>query len=253
MFEQHFETILADSDAARRIHYLIRYQVYCLETGFENPEAFPDRQEIDEWDKSAAHFLVRSKVTGEWVAAMRLIIRNKKPLPIESLCKLDHRTLPEGGWGNLAEVSRLCMVARYRRRASEPYSPCEIPAISRVLGSSVSTGKDRRQEPEILLGLLCAAVQYSREHDIRYWYYLGTPALSRMMRRYSIDTRQVGPICVHRGTRFPYLADLDVEAKRAASESATIARMLGRQPVYRRYSQAIEKNADGNLVKASLS
>jgi N-acyl amino acid synthase of PEP-CTERM/exosortase system len=184
---------------------------------------------------------------------MRLIFPGERPLPIESICAINSGTLSEQARGHLAEVSRMCMVARYRRRAREPDSPCEIPMQSHSIGSRLVGVEERRQEPEILLGLLCAAVQYSREHDIHYWYYLGSPALSRMMRRYNIDTQQAGPECVHRGTRFPYLADLDLETQRASQGSSAIARMLQGRVAYRRYTQLFSNHKKRGLALETLS
>ena len=37
-----FQTVLCDTDESCSIHYQIRYQVYCRETGFEDPEEFAD-------------------------------------------------------------------------------------------------------------------------------------------------------------------------------------------------------------------
>src|SRR3569832_697528 len=78
MNKEHFEVVLADDECSRRIHYQLRYQVFCLDTGYEDPDAFPDGEEKDEWDQNAVHFLVRERETQQWVAAMRLVIPQDK-------------------------------------------------------------------------------------------------------------------------------------------------------------------------------
>jgi len=54
MFDKRYEVILADTDEARRVHYRLRYQVYCMEEGFEAHDKFPDRMERDTPERVAA-------------------------------------------------------------------------------------------------------------------------------------------------------------------------------------------------------
>ena len=78
----NFEVILADDEWGRQIHYQLRYQVFCFETGYEDPTQFPDGEEKDEWDDEATQFIVRERGSGEWVAAMRLVLPSLQNLPI---------------------------------------------------------------------------------------------------------------------------------------------------------------------------
>ena len=48
MFDERYEVFLADNETARQIHHKVRYQVYCLEEGFEDQNDFDDNQERDE-------------------------------------------------------------------------------------------------------------------------------------------------------------------------------------------------------------
>jgi hypothetical protein len=45
MVIKNFEVILADDQWSRHIHHQLRYQVFCLETGYEDPAQFPDGEE----------------------------------------------------------------------------------------------------------------------------------------------------------------------------------------------------------------
>jgi N-acyl amino acid synthase of PEP-CTERM/exosortase system len=47
----------AYSDALKNEVYKLRYQVYCIETGFEKPELYPDGIEFDEYDSQSFHYL----------------------------------------------------------------------------------------------------------------------------------------------------------------------------------------------------
>ena len=117
MFDKHFEVVLADTEEGKRLHYKIRYQVYCIESGYEDYRAFADGEEKDEWDKHAVHFLVRSKVSREWIAAMRLILPgNKGGHPVFQLCDIDRSVSGKTQGSATAEISRLCIIDSFRRR-----------------------------------------------------------------------------------------------------------------------------------------
>lgn len=226
MFDGQYEVILADNAAGRCLHYRIRYLVYCMETGFEDRRRFPDGLEQDAWDERAAHFMVRSRATGEWIAAMRLILPQQGQLPIKQLCQLD--TLPAASPSQLGEISRLCIVDHARRR---PHRDDTLQGLA-----DPDPSPDTRREPEIMLGLLRAAAAYSRDHDIHYWYFMTTTALARMVKRLNILLKPAGPMIQHRGERYPFLADLDESERRVRSKSAEIAAMLAQQTAYRLFS-----------------
>src|SRR3569623_78315 len=113
MNKEHFEVVLADDECSRRIHYQLRYQVFCLDTGYEDPDAFPDGEEKDEWDQNAVQFLVRERETQQWVAALRLVVLQDKTLPIVTRAHITPDVAVASG--ETLEFSRLCMVGHYRR------------------------------------------------------------------------------------------------------------------------------------------
>jgi N-acyl amino acid synthase of PEP-CTERM/exosortase system len=82
MFDERYEVVVACTHVTRRIHHQIRYQVYCVEQGYEDPAQYPDQEEHDAWDEHAVHFLVRERSSGEWIGAMRLIRPLDGVLPI---------------------------------------------------------------------------------------------------------------------------------------------------------------------------
>ena len=239
MFDKHFETVLADCEEGRRIHYKIRYQVYCIESGYEDYRAFADREEKDAWDKHAVHFLVRSKSTGEWIAAMRLILPDHKGgHPVFQLCDIDSSIVGRTQGSKTAEISRLCIINSIRRRL--PPGRLENRPTSSLaprIDTTQHQMRERCKEPLIVLGLFRAAAQYSREHDIPYWYFLTTSALARMLKRMNIDMLKVGGSCLHNGERHPFLIDLREAVELARRGSDVIAQMLEHRFSYVRYSQ----------------
>jgi N-acyl amino acid synthase of PEP-CTERM/exosortase system len=210
MASKNFEVILADDQWSRQIHYQLRYQVYCLETGYEDPAHFPDGQEKDEWDDDSIHFLVRERGSGQWVAAMRLVLPSAQILPIKQRVAIEPSLLRDRR--HSAEVSRLCMVGHYRRRLQDHImtSGNRFPDNnSAKVGVQSGTIKQQRTS-EILKVLLKAAVAVSCERAIAYCYMLTTRALAKIAGHVlPMEMQLAGPSCSHRGERYPYLVNVD--------------------------------------------
>jgi N-acyl amino acid synthase of PEP-CTERM/exosortase system len=211
MFNDHFEIFLADTAESKAIHYNLRYQIYCEEMEFEDKNNFPAEQELDKWDENAVPFLLRHKNTDQWVGAVRLIFRNGQLLPIEELCSVDELKNSRDSYSKqLVEVSRLCLVKEIRRKTESLHRPYENFNKQDEIhkGTNVITLNNHRQfRQSILFGLLHAAAKYSIENDINDWFWLGTDALARILRRSGLNILKVGTACQHRGKRFPFKMD----------------------------------------------
>ncbi|HHM06296.1 MAG TPA: PEP-CTERM/exosortase system-associated acyltransferase [Gammaproteobacteria bacterium] len=214
MRDTRYEVIIANDDLGRQIHYRLRYQVFCLETGYENPEAFPNREEKDEWDACSQHFLVRDRESKQWVATMRLILPSERMLPIETRAALDAGAVPP--LEQCAEISRLCVVGQFRKRlrtgvSCEPLVPGESWAEPELAALRCSA--------QVLRALLPVTLRYSRSRGINYWYMFTTKALARIVTRaLPMDLRQVGSPAWYRGERLPYLVDVRKVIHALASE-----------------------------------
>jgi N-acyl amino acid synthase of PEP-CTERM/exosortase system len=205
----NFDVILADDKWSRHIHHQLRYKVFCLETGYEDPAQFPDREEKDEWDDNAAHFIVKERGNGQWVAAMRLVLPSALNLPIEQRVPIE--TSLQRDQRHCAEISRLCMVGHYRRRLQGRATPREdLSSDKNQISGGVQSEILRLQRTaEILQALLKAAVAVSCEHAIDYWYMLTTRGLAKVASDVlPMDMHVAGPSCSHRGERYPYLVDV---------------------------------------------
>lgn len=210
MTSSNFEVVLANDPWSRHIHYQLRYQVFCLETGYEDPDQFPDGEEKDEWDHDATHFLVQEKDTGQWVAAMRLVLPSAQSLPIERRVAIESSSRRDQR--HCAEISRLCMVGHYRRRLQGRIMPCSnLPPSNKQVGQGGVQSELVKQQrtAEILQVLLKAAVSVSCERAICYWYMLTTRALAKILGYVlPMDLQLAGPPCSHRGERYPFLVDV---------------------------------------------
>lgn len=217
MFNEYFDVFLADNLEAKEINFRIRYHVYCLETGYEDASSFPDRRETDEFDSRSAHFIVRTRATGDWIAAMRLVLGPMESLPISRFATIDKDLLLRSMRANSteeftisAEVSRMSVVAQYRRRPLERNTPYQIPwnADDEHDDNASHAGNERRKAPWLMLALLYAARDYSEQNAINHWFFLAERSLARIFKGLGMQLEQTGPGCEHRGTRFPHVIEI---------------------------------------------
>jgi len=210
MFDNHFEVFLADTKESKKIHYSIRYQVFCEEMGFENKDDFPLQMECDENDDKAVHFIVRDKFSGDWVCAMRLIPKQDTLLPIEMHCKINEKIEANDLFGAV-ELSRLCLVKDVRRGFNDIDPPhgisddSEQPKETNKIKLMSARLKTKRM---IIWGLIYAASVYCYKNKIHNWYFMTTSALVKVLRRGGLNLINIGESCQHNGERFPFKMDV---------------------------------------------
>ena len=225
MFDDFFEAVLADDEESRDAHHRLRYEVYCRETGFESASEFPDGRERDEFDGSAAAFLVRSRVSGDWIATMRLVVGQVEQLPISQFLEPEERkaTVTAG------EISRFCVSSRYRRRTSQEVRIARTSS-SPVPGSVGSLLESR--DPWILIGLLRAVRQYTDERSISRCLFLAADSMASAVRAAGFSISEAGPEVEHRGWRRAYRFHWNAAEAGLEKRSPVVARMFGRRPAY---------------------
>ena len=235
-----YEVLVADEPRSRRIHHRLRYRVFCLETGYEDPAAHPDGEERDGWDAQAAHFLVRSREQGRWVAAARLVLPHpRRGLPIAAVARLGRS--PDAA---SAEISRLSLVGA-RRRIHRPVVSCH--GYRAAGGEGFGHGPRRtRTTRAVLHALLRAGLAYSLDHGIGAWYLLTARSLARLVERaLPVRLEPVGPACWHRGERIPYRVDVAETALALGREALAGAYALASQ----RLASLEEEAAGGPLLR----
>jgi N-acyl amino acid synthase of PEP-CTERM/exosortase system len=216
-FYEYFELVHADTDILKREVYKLRFQVYCLETGFErqeNCEVFNEDGhevylEVDSYDRRSDHYLVRHRRLGLYAATVRLVLPNQEdllqPYPIEEHCVLESPVIDPNIRAHLAEISRFAVSKEFKRR------PHEAGTLAGV-GPQPETyfaPDERRVFPHITIGLFAAIVRMTRAHGITHWYAVMEPALLRFLRLFGIRFVPIGPEVDYHGLRRPCLAEVD--------------------------------------------
>lgn len=201
-FSKYFKALPALDDDLRRSVFRIRHAVYCEELGYEPTR--PDGLEIDEFDARAVHCLLKSVSSGEDVGCVRLVLTDAQDrasaLPMERLCgaTLDRSVIDPARLdrAKIAEVSRLAVVSRYRRRRGEQKVPLGIDEGD--FGTP-----ERPRFPYIAAGLYLGMVAQARHHGIETLFMLTERRLTKQLARLGVAMRTIGPPIEHRGTRYP--------------------------------------------------
>lgn len=208
IFNSAFNVQLATSPEAINEVFEVRYQVYCIDRPFEDPDCFVDKREHDAYDSRSAHALIRHRITGDSVATVRLVMAGDNPeqaeFPMESSCI--HRmgqpardVFAGTRRQQVAEISRMAVSREFRRRLKEGESASGTNDF--VCYSDSENGK--RAMPYISLGLFAAILQMSVKHGITHWMAVMEPALLRVLKRFGVEFDHVGPVLEYHGRRRP--------------------------------------------------
>jgi N-acyl amino acid synthase of PEP-CTERM/exosortase system len=204
---QYFQCCeIDDSPSLLEQSFGLRYQVYCLERAFLDPEHYANRLEIDAFDAHALH-LGTMNLQGELVGTARLVQDGVAGFPLFLHCKIfpgeTELYLPEN---TVAEVSRLSVSRNYRRRREDGAygDQGEPPAY---------VGKQRRggragNSGELIVSLYKALYQASKRHGITHWLAATEKSLHRLLTKFAFPLRLIGPEADYFGPVAPYLMNL---------------------------------------------
>ena len=233
MFDDIYEVVLADSPATQAIHRKIRYHVYCVERGYEDPAAYPNGEEGDLWDDDAVQFVVRERVSGRCVGAIRLILPRTVDFPVETLGCLSPVASLNLRRRQLGELSRVCIIRT-------PQAWMYQGPLRSGLGSV-----PKERELEVLVGLVRAVTVYGLQRGIERCYVLITDAFARLLGRLGLVLERAGEPVDHRGLRSPYLYLLRDSVASASAKNEELRELFAREAMaYRRSSEIDEDTID---------
>ena len=179
--DNEFSVVLADSpelvDAACRL----RYQVYCVERGFE---AGSNGIETDEFDSRARHVVLIHRQSGEVIGTVRVVpprcSSSDAALPMQRVCGPGLLNgLPAWTTG---EISRFA-ISKQRRMS---------------LGATAMAR----------LGLMQGVVHVSEQLGLTHWCAIMEPFLLRLLQMNAIYFSPLGPLVEYHGMRQPSCANI---------------------------------------------
>jgi N-acyl amino acid synthase of PEP-CTERM/exosortase system len=202
-----FEIVPANSPPLREAAHRLRYQVYCVEHGFEEAHG-RDGLEIDRYDAHSVHSLLIHRASGLVAGTVRLILpvrgNGVSSLPIGSLC-LDSRLRDPAVFPSdrTAEISRFAVAKAFRRAVREEVSDAQGSG-RRALSFQLSMAM-----PYITLGLMKAVGHMAAQSGITHLCAIMTPAMLRLIGRLSISFEPLGPAVMYHGLRQPCFAEME--------------------------------------------
>lgn len=214
LFENYFEVVCGERYEVFAEALQLRYEVYCKEArvpGFD-PARYPNGHETDAYDARSAHSLLRHRPSGAVAGTVRLVLADPanpaSRFPVEVAARdriINALAVPSAGdRGQIGEVSRLMLTARFRARQGEAQWPDGLAAVVDL----DARRNERRSGPHPFLGLMKALLQMSWERGIRYWYAGMEPRLDRRLRQFGACMKPVSPIIEYHGSCRVYWAYL---------------------------------------------
>ena len=206
-FDTYFRAVSADTRELIDQAFALRYQVYCLERQFEDPDQQAGGLEVDQFDRHSVHSLVFHRPQDEPIGTARLILPQARPnsLPIQELLKKTGMNacnyFPNHA---VAEVSRFAISKEFRRRKVEAGGIREAEAKRERHGNLPS------------LGLIQMLLRQSVELGIEYWAAVMEPQLLRMLALMGIRFQPIGPLVSYHGLRQPSFCHLPVMVRNMA-------------------------------------
>lgn len=222
-FQQYFRIVPALTPELAEEAYRVRHQVYCEDLGWEPVK--DDQMETDEFDSHSVHCLLQSAQTNEYIGCVRLVladpVNSMNDFPFQEACKdvLDpgypDPKLQEKG--AIAEISRLAVINKYRRRRNEATRPIKM--------SDDDFGSIRNPRfPYIPVGLYLGMTEMAHRLGIEKLYFLTEPSLAKHFTKMGGKLHPIGGAIEHRGKRAPY----EVDVKEVRSKINLLLRPLNK-------------------------
>jgi N-acyl amino acid synthase of PEP-CTERM/exosortase system len=205
LYDKYFAVVPADTAALLDAAHALRYQVYCVENHFENPDEHVNGRERDRYDDHAVHAVLIYKPTGDVVGCVRLVLplpsSGVSTLPIRDLLAVEARAMLDGcDPHSTAEISRYAVAKSFRRREGEGLYP-DVHIMD------LEANEMRRLVPHISLGLFRGVAQLAADYRVATVCAAMSPALLRLLERFGLKFEPLGPPIEYHGLRQPCMAD----------------------------------------------
>jgi len=203
-FTKYFQVRVADTKELRHQAFKIRHNVYAQELGWEPVRE--DELETDPYDDYAYHVVLEHCASKTFAGSVRIVIPPPHLLnfmtPFEDNClastiegMLDMADYPRGSFG---EISRIAVPTSFRRRPNEAKKPYIITGTT---SSHIFTAEERREFPNIAIGLYLSAVAMADICQHKAMFVMVEPRLSRHLTRVGLPFVQVGEVIDYHGQR----------------------------------------------------
>lgn len=223
IYHQWFEVIPARDETLKDQVYRLRYQVYCRENNFEDPNEHKRGREMDGFDHRSVHSLLIDRAQMAAIGTVRLILPDhhapNKSFPIQNVC--NHHLLSDRQLlltSKVAEISRFSISKEFKK-----YTDNADIDMSQASNSRDDYLIARRMiTPCITLGLMKAIMQMSVENGVTDLFAIMEPSLIRLLARFSIYFRPIGPLVDFHGMRQPCHAKIETLLSKVRKERTDV-------------------------------
>ena len=212
LYNQLFETVIAESDALKEKAFRIRHEVLCEEFGYHQVKPEADKMERDHYDEHAHHVLLIHKRSGEAIGTVRVVMPNTEDLhnsfPLQERFQ-GGRMKDEGALQTMCEISRLCVLKQFRSRQGDEGSPlgCVHDQDKETFMDRATRRVARRIIPFAPIGLIRSSFEIAiREGQTQCCVLLETPLIDSF-ERLGLICHRIGPVIDYEG-RQPVLIDI---------------------------------------------
>jgi|TARA_R110002126_G_scaffold3263_1_gene18333 N-acyl amino acid synthase of PEP-CTERM/exosortase system len=212
LYNQLFETVVAESAALKEKAFRIRYEVLCEEFGYQEAERHVNKLERDIYDDHATHCLLIHKRSGEAIGTVRVVMPNMEnlghSLPIQEVFS-GGRLREEQTIKNMCEISKLCILKKFRSRHGDERSP-----LGGVQDQDQETFIDksskrlaRRIIPFAPIGLIKSCFDVAIANGYTQGCVLLEVPLIESFERLGLICQRIGPVIDHANQRQPIIID----------------------------------------------
>ena len=215
-FARYFELSIAQTPEQQSAVFAVRYSVYCEEFGYEDPQAFKDRLETDDFDAHSTHCLVTHRASGMPAGCVRLVQATERGLPLQGHCRggLDEAFFASMAQNRrqMAEISRLCVDGQFRRRRGEKKTR---------FGNTDTLhfeAREKRTFSLLAVSLFLASAAVADLQRRPNCFAIMEPFLPAILKRTGVAVTRVGEDFDYNGTRAPYYLNIDEARHNAPDE-----------------------------------
>jgi phenylacetate-CoA ligase len=213
--------------------YRLRYQVYCLERKFLRAENYPQKLEIDEFDRHSLH-VGAVDARGKLAGTARAVRVSEIGLPLFHHCTTFlQETEFHTANTRIVEIGRLAVSRTYARHARD--ISCGVKNASLPGGFARNRQEDRwRDRKDLLLTLMKAMYQATKRIGATDWLVAMEISLERLLAQHGFSFQLIGPESDYFGLVAPYRLDLKELDKVIASGRfpALDALVVGLEPEF---------------------
>ncbi len=204
--------------------YRLRYKVYCLECGYEDPCDYQNHIEMDEYDAHSVHIAASEMTTDRIIGTARIILSTDQNFPMLRYFDIDQSHLETFAIERVGEISRLAISKDYRRRAADKV----IYQGNKVI--DLDNERDRRNwrlryENDLVAGLYHSLYAESINLGLTHLYAIMSGGLFTLLQRWGLIWHPLGDARDHHGLRRPFVASIEENLFWFESEEMKLLRL----------------------------